>query len=84
MGAIDAFSARAPAPRRRRAKLSPHWRHIGRGAEANNATMPPHTLAPWIGRLPQTLWNLAYAGLVLAALPLVCCALMLRLRARSP
>lgn len=46
--------------------------------------MPHHILAPWTERLPQTLWNLAYAALALAALPLVCGALMLRLRARSP
>ncbi len=32
--------------------------------------------------MPQTLWNLGCAGLALLALPLVCGALMLRLRAR--
>ena len=36
-----------------------------------------------IARLPQTLWNLGCAGLVLLALPLLCCVLMLQLRPRS-
>ncbi len=57
-------------------------RHIGQGAGPNNAAMHDATLALWIARLPQTLWNLGCAGLVLLALPLVCCVLMLQLRPR--
>lgn len=40
------------------------------------------TLALLIARLPQMLWNLGCAGLVLLALPLLCCVLMLQLRPR--